>query len=86
MGRVILVGAGPGAPDLITVRGADALRRADALLVVDGPPPESDRAYLDRFAPDAARFALSRPPRATRPIAGGASEPATNLRVEGSCP
>jgi tetraacyldisaccharide 4'-kinase len=56
-----------------------ALRRADALLVVDGPPPESDRAYLDRFAPDAARFALSRPPRATRPIAGGASEPATNL-------
>jgi uroporphyrinogen III methyltransferase/synthase len=31
-GRVILVGAGPGAPDLITVRGAAALREADAIV------------------------------------------------------
>jgi len=31
-GRLILVGAGPGDPDLITVRGAAALRRADVVL------------------------------------------------------
>ena len=32
-GRVILVGGGPGAPGLITVRGLEAVRQADVLLV-----------------------------------------------------
>jgi uroporphyrinogen III methyltransferase/synthase len=31
-GKVYLVGAGPGAPDLITVRGADVVRRADVII------------------------------------------------------
>ena len=31
-GRVLLVGAGPGHPELITVRGAAALREADVVL------------------------------------------------------
>lgn len=34
-GRVILVGAGPGAPDLITVRGTNALRQAEVVLYDD---------------------------------------------------
>ncbi len=32
MGKVYIVGAGPGAPDLITVRGMDLVERADVLV------------------------------------------------------
>lgn len=34
-GHVYFVGAGPGAPDLITVRGADLLARADVVIYAD---------------------------------------------------
>jgi uroporphyrin-III C-methyltransferase len=49
-GTVYLVGAGPGAPDLITLRGADLLRRADIVfhdaLVLPGTLAMADRARL----------------------------------------
>lgn len=51
-GRVILVGAGPGAPDLITLRGAEALRGADAV-VYDALAPE---ALLALAPPQALRI------------------------------
>ncbi len=50
VGSVVLVGAGPGAPDLVTLRGLEAVRRADAV-VFDSLAPA---ALLDE-APAGAR-------------------------------
>jgi len=50
-GRVFLVGAGPGAPDLITMRGADVLGRADVVIYDHLVSPE-----LIRLAPPKARL------------------------------
>ncbi len=54
-GRVILVGAGPGAPDLLTLRAVRALAAA-TVVVHDGL---IDPAVLD-FAPDARRIDVSK--------------------------
>ncbi len=50
-GRVILVGAGPGDPDLITVRGAKTMARADVVLY-----DELATAELLDLAPDRAEL------------------------------
>lgn len=55
-GKVLLVGAGPGAPDLITVRGVNALREADVVLydrlthpgVLEYAPAGAERVYCGR--------------------------------------
>jgi len=55
-GRVILVGAGPGDPDLITVKGAKALARADVVVydrlvapaLLDLAPPTAERIYVGK--------------------------------------
>ncbi len=51
-GKVILVGAGPGDPELITVRGAAALGRADAVVYDALAVPK----LLELAPPDAQRI------------------------------
>ncbi len=56
IGRVILVGAGPGDPGLITVRGRDAIKRADVVVfdhlvckeLVDIAPAHAKHIYVGK--------------------------------------
>ena len=57
-GRVYLVGAGPGDPRLITLRGAECLRRADLVLYDCLVNP----AMLDRVSPSVELVCLGRRP------------------------
>ena len=57
-GCVYLVGAGPGDPGLMTVRGRDLLRRADAVVydnlaarrLLDEAPPQAEMIYVGKQA------------------------------------
>ncbi len=60
IGRVYLVGAGPGHPGLITLRGAECLRRADVVLydylvnpeLLRHAPPDAEIVCLGRHGTD----------------------------------
>jgi uroporphyrin-III C-methyltransferase len=55
-GRVVLVGAGPGDPELLTLKGARALAEADVVVydrlapagVLELAPPEAERIYVGK--------------------------------------
>ena len=57
-GKVYLVGAGPGDPELISVKGADCLRKADVIVydhllderLLDTAPSEVERIYVGKTA------------------------------------
>ena len=58
VGRIILVGAGPGDPELITLRGLKALQRAEVLVydylapaeLLEHLPAECERIYVGKQA------------------------------------
>ncbi len=60
MSKVFLVGAGPGDPGLITVKGRQALERADSVLydhlanqaLLDLAPPAAERVYVGKKKAD----------------------------------
>jgi uroporphyrinogen III methyltransferase/synthase len=54
-GHIALVGAGPGAPELLTLRGAELLARADVVITLREPGPELAKyraALLAHCRPD----------------------------------
>src|SRR5690348_13780922 len=59
-GKVYLIGAGPGDPDLITVKGRRILERADSILydhlaphaLLDLAPPAAERVYVGKKKSD----------------------------------
>ncbi|MGA2434602.1 MAG: SAM-dependent methyltransferase, partial [Bryobacteraceae bacterium] len=60
MSKVYLVGAGPGDPELLTLKGRRVLERADAVLydnlsphaLLDLAPPRAERVYVGKKAGD----------------------------------
>ncbi|HOJ60685.1 MAG TPA: SAM-dependent methyltransferase, partial [bacterium] len=57
-GRVYLVGAGPGDPGLLTVRGSELLRQAEVIVydhlvsreILDLASPQARRIYVGKIA------------------------------------
>jgi uroporphyrinogen III methyltransferase/synthase len=88
---VILVGAGPGDPGLITVRGAEALGRADAVVydalaaheLLDLAPPDAQRINVGKRGHDDP----TRPqPDTNALLIGLANEGKTVVRLKGGDP
>jgi uroporphyrinogen III methyltransferase/synthase len=90
-GRVILVGAGPGAPDLITLRGMRALEAADAVVydalacseLLDLAPVTAERFNVGKRGHDAPTVPQ---PETTALLVRLAGEGKTVVRLKGGDP
>lgn len=89
-GRVCFVGAGPGAPDLLTIRAVEALRTADVIVhdalvpvrLLDEINPHAERMLVDRCRDQGA----DRGPATGRLLARLAVEGRTVVRLKGGDP
>jgi tetraacyldisaccharide 4'-kinase len=59
-----------------------ALRRADAIVIVDGPLPDTDAALLERVAPGCPQFQARRRPVVLRSLVGNRTTPPEVLAGE----
>ena len=83
----MLVGAGPGDPDLITVKGAAALAAADVVVydrlaapaLLDLAPAGAERIYVGK-EPGRAGHAAGRDRRAARAARHGSATPVVRLK------
>ncbi|MBI2868658.1 MAG: uroporphyrinogen-III C-methyltransferase [Chloroflexi bacterium] len=89
-GIVYLVGAGPGDPGLLTLKGRECLARADVIIydhlleevLLDAAPPEAERIYVGKSA---AAHTLEQP-EINELLAARAGEGKTVVRLKGGDP
>ena len=89
-GKVYLVGAGPGDPGLVTVKGADALRAADVVVydrlsspqLLDLAPPAAERVFVGKEPDTPADFQE----HINRTLAKAALAGKTVVRLKGGDP
>jgi uroporphyrinogen III methyltransferase/synthase len=89
-GKVYLVGAGPGSPGLITVKGLDCLKRADVVIydhlvdesLLDHAPPSAEKIYAGKTA---SRHALEQA-EINRLLVEKAKEGRVVVRLKGGDP
>ncbi|MBM4462055.1 MAG: uroporphyrinogen-III C-methyltransferase [Chloroflexi bacterium] len=89
-GKVYLVGAGPGSPDLITVKGLDCLKRADVVIydhlvdesLLDHAPAAAEKIYAGKTA---SRHALEQA-EINRLLVERAKEGRVVVRLKGGDP
>ena len=88
--KVYLVGAGPGDPGLITVKGLECIKQADVIIydrllderLLDSVPPEAERIYVGKASSEHAK----EQPEINQLLVEKATEGKTVVRLKGGDP